>query len=74
MNYELFIHPAMGFNDDCAIFRFETLAELKAAANTAADLLLFIADELKAMPAYGNMTMAYELVDGDWEEIEDWRE
>lgn len=69
MKYKLTIHPAMEAGEFWQVFRFETEAELDAARNTAADLLLFMQNKAKVMDNYSNMFISEVLVDGEWEEI-----
>ena len=71
MKYKLTINPAMEAGEFWTIFEFETEAELNAAKNTAADLLLFIQDKAKVMEDYSNIFISEVLVDGEWEEIGD---
>jgi len=70
MNYKLTIYPD-GQVDNFTTFLFETEVELTASANTSANLLLFIQDNMKIMDDYPNMFICEELIDGDWEEIEE---
>lgn len=70
MNYKLTIHPCMEAGEFWEKFLFETEAELNAARNTAADLLLFIQDKAHVMGDYSNMFISEVFVDGEWEEIE----
>jgi hypothetical protein len=69
MDYKLTIHPAMEAGEFETSFLFDTEAELNAARNTAADLLLFIQDKAEVMGDYSNMFISEVLVDGEWEEI-----
>lgn len=74
MKYKLTIHPAMEAGEFWTIFKFETEAELDAARNTAAHLLLFMQDKAKVMDDYSNLFISEVLVDGEWEEIGEWGE
>jgi len=69
--FRLTIYPAIEKDFRCKEFDFNTKEEMLAATSIAADLLLFIQDELQAMPDYSNSFTQYELIDGDWEEIEE---
>lgn len=52
-------------------FKFETKAEMMAGRNTCADMLLFLQDQLGAMKEESNMFSCEEMIDGEWEELED---
>ena len=71
MNYKLTIHPALEAGDFWVISRFETKEELKAASDTASRFLLFIQDQAQVMNDYSNMFIEEELIDGEWQEIEE---
>ena len=71
MNFKLTIHPAIEAGNSWEIYRFETKAELKAASETASCLLLFMQDKAKVMGDYSNMFIEEELIDGEWQEIDD---
>lgn len=70
MKYKLTIHPNIdNASEIYTTFRYETLQELKAGKDTAADLLLFLQDKAKLMNDYSNMFVCEELVNGDWVEL-----
>jgi hypothetical protein len=71
MKFKLTIHPAIEAGDSWEIYRFETKAELKAASYTASCLLLFMQDKAGVMDDYSNAFIEEELVDGEWQEIDD---
>jgi len=72
MNYRLAIYPAfdldMGASKE---FLFETLPELKAAEESCSLLLIYLHDDIEVMELYSNMFISEQLVDGEWEEIEE---
>lgn len=72
--FKLTIMPALEKGPVGVSFEFDTAAEMIAAKNTCADILLFIQDELKAMRDYSNSFEMEEFIDGEWEEFEDWSE
>ena len=51
--------------------RFDTELELLAAAECCAKLLIFIQDEKKAMEDYSNIFIKEQLINGNWEEIDE---
>lgn len=69
MKFKLTIYPAV---DDkkrpYKIYKFETAAEMVAAQNTFAEILIFLQDEARVMKDYSNMFVMEELIDGEWEE------
>ena len=71
MNYRLTIIPAMEVSFNPIQFKFSSYKELLAAANSCADLLLFIQDETKVMKDYSNLFTCEQVVNGEWLEIED---
>ena len=72
MKYKLTIYPVIDKDHSKKIlFQFETNAELLAAKNSTADLLLFLQDEMKIMPDSSNIFVCEKLVDGEWEEIDE---
>lgn len=71
MNYKLTIYPALEMTEREKSFRYETAEQMTVAKDTAASLLIFIQDELKAMPDYSNMFVMEEYIDGEWEEYEE---
>ena len=70
MKYKLTIQPALELGDFWEIYKFETKAELKAASETASQLLLFMQDKAKVMADYSNMFIEEELINGEWQDIE----
>lgn len=71
--YRLTIWPALEAtaNETAKEFYYETADQMVAAKDTAADLLLFMQDDLKVFPAYSNIFEMEVLIDGNWEEFED---
>lgn len=70
--FRLSICPAFEKDSSAVIeFSFKTKAELTAASNCAADLLLFLQDNLQVMEDYSNCFDRQELIDGEWEETEE---
>ena len=66
--YKLIIYPDMDSNrSKFKKFEFDTLKEMLAARDTAADTLLFIQDDLKIMESMSNMFILEELVNGVYE-------
>ena len=70
MKYILTIAPALEQSLDTISFSYRTADELERATDNMANLLLFIQDELKAMPAFSNAFTKEQYVDGEWEEME----
>ena len=50
---------------------YETIEEAFAAKDTAADLLLFLQDDLEAMRNSSNLLYIEELMNGEWEEVDE---
>ena len=72
MNYRLAIYPAFDLDTGASIdFLFETLPELLAAEESCSMLLIYLQDEITVMENYSNMFISEQLVDGEWEEIEE---
>lgn len=71
MKYRLTIWPALEVVTQEIEFLFETAEQMLASKNTCADLLLFMQDKIKVMPDYSNTFDMEELIDGEWEEYED---
>jgi len=71
MNYRLTINPALELGNNTISSTFTTKEELEHGEACMADLLLFLQDELKAMPDYSNIFTKEEFVNGEWEEIEE---
>lgn len=71
MKYRLTIFPALEMTGRGKSFIYETEEQMVVAKDTAATLLLFIQDDLKAMPDYSNSFEMEELIDGEWQEYEE---
>ena len=72
MNYRMTIYPAMEETNKTKVFLFETVEQMVVGRDVAADLLLFLQDEIKVMPDYSNCFLLEELdSDGDWGEYEE---
>jgi len=69
MKYALTIYPAVEAGNPSKRFMFETAAEVEAASNTCADLLLFMQDMAKVMDDYSNMFVIEQKINGEWVEI-----
>lgn len=70
--YKLTIYPAWDAdNEGFTEQEFKTLSELLAAKETAANLLLYIQDEMRLMGDYSNMFIKEIFVDGEWEEYDE---
>lgn len=74
MKYKLTIMPALEVSSKKISFEFETKVEMMTCHSNMADLLLFIQDDVKAMKDYSNVFIREELVDGEWEDIDDWED
>ena len=72
MKYRLSITPALEISDRKIVHQYETAEQMMVSKDTAANLLLFIQDELKAMKDFSNMFVMEEFIDGEWEEYEEW--
>ena len=70
MHYKLTITPAMELNRDSISFLYREKCDLDTATDNMANLLLFIQDDVKAMPACSNVFFKEHLIDGEWEEID----
>ena len=72
LKYKLTIYPATELDmTACKEMQFNTRSEIKAARNACADLLLFLQDDITVMNDYSNMFIEEQLVDGEWEEVEE---
>jgi len=71
MKYRMTIYPAMEETNKSKIFLFEAIEQMIVAKDTAADLLLFLQDEIGVMPDYSNCFLLEEKVEGAWEECDD---
>ena len=71
MKYRMTIHPALEAGDYIVKFGFETAEQMVVAKDVAAGLLLFLQDTAGVMKDYSNVFFLEELVDGEWEEYEE---
>ena len=71
MSYRLVINPAIELGDNTLSMTFSSLRELKAAESCCANLLLFLEDELGCMQDYSNYFTVEEMIDGEWEYIDE---
>lgn len=71
MKYRLLVVPALEKSNQFKVFPFESKVEVLAAQNTAADILLFLQDDLGVMPDFSNIVSAEERCDGEWQDLED---
>lgn len=71
MNFKLTIFPAIEEGNSYTTFKFETKKELLAAHDCSAKLLLFLQDNIKVMDDFSNVFICEELIDGEWEEIDE---
>ena len=69
MSYRLTIYPAIEVGAKPFVQEFRTVDEMTAAKDTAANMLLFLQDEVRLMKDYSNVFITEELVDGEWEEL-----
>jgi hypothetical protein len=68
-DYRLTVYPDYDGNKEKSVqFFFETKQELNAASDSTGDMLLFLQDELKLMPDHPNLFVSEKLIDGEWEE------
>ena len=75
MLYRLTIYPALEAGNVQTEFLFETAKEMVAAKDTAADLLLFIQDQMTGiMESYSNMFLMEEFACGEWQEWEQYED
>lgn len=72
--FKLTIFPAIDRGFNAISFEFDSVAEMMAAKNSCADLLLFLQDDLKVMRDYSNGFEVEEFIDGEWEEYENWED
>jgi hypothetical protein len=72
MKYRLIITPALELSTKNIVFQYKTAEQMIVAKDTAASLLLFVQDEIKAMKDYSNMFVMEEFIDDEWEEYEEW--
>jgi len=71
MNYRMTINPALEAGSTAITFSFETAEQMLIAQDVAADLLLFLADQIKVMKDYSNLFYLEERVDGEWVEYDE---
>ena len=72
MDFRLTIYPSCEeCPETCNSFLFETKAELDAASDTCADLLLFMQDKAKIMEDHSNVFISEQKIGGEWVEIEE---
>ena len=72
MEYRMTIYPDLDCNaDKSKAFLFDTLAEMDAAKNCAADLLLFVQDDLFVMRDCSNIFICEQKINGEWEQMSD---
>jgi len=71
VKYRLTITPAFEVSSKAISFEFEAEDQMLAAKDSCADLLLFIQDAVGAMAGYSNIFEMEELIDGEWEEYEE---
>jgi len=71
MKYKLTINPAIEAGSNDIEFGFETAEQMVVSKDTAASLLLFIQDTAGVMDDYSNMFIMEEMVNGEWEEYEE---
>ena len=72
MKYQLVVIPAIEVSTKPIKFGFDTEGEVIAAKNAVADTLLFIQDDIKAMPDYTNSIFMEqrESLSDEWEHFE----
>lgn len=71
-NFRVVAFPCLEKEDrPSKTFTFDSKEEMTAAANAMADLLLFLQDEVKIMYDYSNSFICEQLIDGEWETVED---
>lgn len=71
MKYRMTIHPAIEAGNHTVRFGFETAEQMIVAKDVVAGLLLFLQDTAGVMKDYSNAFFLEELVDGEWEEYEE---
>jgi len=71
MRFRMTVHPALEAGSQYIEFGFETAEQMVVAKDTAADLLLFIQDQMKVMKDYSNVFILEEKIQGVWEECEE---
>jgi len=62
------ITPALEKTIKSKVFYYETYEQMIVAKDTAADLLLFLQDDLSIMTDYSNDFYLQELIGGEWED------
>ena len=68
-DFRLTIIPALEVSVEKISFTYSTSADLFKASNDMATLLLFIQDDIHAMPDHSNVFMKEEWINGEWEDI-----
>ena len=71
MKYRLTITPALEVTSRSIQFKYETAEQMVTAKDTASRLLLFVQDNLKLMLDYSNMFEMEEMIDGMFEEYDE---
>ena len=72
MNYRMYFYPAVIFDSEMMMQKqFKTKEEAFAAKNACADMLLILQDDLHLMEDYSNLAGVEEIIDGEWQEIEE---
>lgn len=71
MNYKMTVHPALEDGNHTVYFLFETSEQMIVSKDCAEKLLLFLQDEAKVMKDYSNVFLLEEMIDGEWEEYEE---
>ena len=70
--YRLTIHPDIdNYQALCKQFLYDTKEEMFAASRAVATMFLFIQDDLCIMPDRANLFFNDELIDGEWETIDE---
>lgn len=72
MNFMLTTFPAVESGNSCKFksFMFKSEIEMRAAAETSADLLLFLQDKCGLMDDFSNIFILEEKIDGEWVELD----
>lgn len=70
MSFRLTINPALEEGDNTISFTYLTSDLMEKAADSMANMLLFLQDGIGVMPDYSNMFIKEQYIDGEWQEIE----
>ena len=70
--YRLTVNPALELGDNTISRTFASLEELQAAEEFMSVMLIFLQDDINAMPDYSNYFLAEGWVDNDWSLIEEY--